>query len=119
MDKMEITGMKCYGYTGYLPEEQILGQWFEIDVIIWTDLFTAGQSDNINDTVDYRQIINLVKDLMQNTKFALIEKLIEAIAQEILKLDRVEKVQVKLCKSNPPIPDFGGKITLDITRSNQ
>jgi 7,8-dihydroneopterin aldolase/epimerase/oxygenase len=118
MDKMEITGIKCYGYTGYLPEEQILGQWFEIDVIIWTDLLIAGKSDDIKDTTDYRHIINIVKNLVKNTKFALIERLIEAIAQEILKLDRVEKVQVRLCKSHPPIPDFGGKITLDITRSN-
>ena len=117
MDKMEITGIKCYGYTGYLPEEQILGQWFEIDVIIWTNLLIAGKSDDIKDTVDYRHIINIVKDLMKNTKFALIERLIEAIAQEILKLDKIEKVQVRLCKSNPPIPDFSGKITLDITRS--
>ncbi|MDB9512135.1 dihydroneopterin aldolase, partial [Kamptonema animale CS-326] len=26
MDSIQLTGIRCYGYTGYLPEEQVLGQ---------------------------------------------------------------------------------------------
>lgn len=31
MDSIHVTGIRCYGYTGLLPEEQVLGQWFEVD----------------------------------------------------------------------------------------
>lgn len=117
MDSIEVTGIRCYGYTGYLPEEQILGQWFEVDVTVWTDLQPSGKNDNLTDTLDYREVINIVKNLVKNSKFALIEKLINAIATEILTLEKVEKVRVKLSKLAAPIPDFGGKITLDITRT--
>lgn len=116
MDFIEITEICCYGYTGYLPEEQVLGQWFEVDLTIGVDLTSAGNSDQIEDTLDYRQAIAIVKRLISVEKFALIEKLAEAIAQEILTLDKVQQVRIRLSKPAAPIPDFGGKITVDITR---
>ena len=117
MDSIEITGIRCYGYTGYLPEEQTLGQWFEVDLILWLDLTPAAKTDEIEDTFDYRKAIAIVKEIIKNSKFALVEKLVNAIADAILALDKVDKVQVKLSKLAAPIPDFGGKITLNITRS--
>ncbi len=116
MDFIEVTGIRCYGYTGYLPEEQVLGQWFEVDLILEVDLKNAGISDNLDDTSDYRQAIAIVKRHIQTTKVALIEKLTEIIAQEILTLPKVNQVRVRLTKLAPPIPDFGGNITIDITR---
>lgn len=117
MDSIEVTGIRCYGYTGLLPEEQVLGQWFEVDLTLWVDLTPSAKSDRIEDTVDYRQAIAIVKHSIKTAKFALVEKLIEAIADELLTLAGVDRVRVKLSKLAPPIPDFGGKITLDITRS--
>ena len=117
MDTIQLTGIRCYGYTGYLPEEQVLGQWFEVDLTLWLDLAPAGNSDDISDTLDYRVVIQTVKELVKTAKFALVEKLASAIADSILKLDMVQKVQVRLSKPAAPIPDFGGRITIDITRS--
>lgn len=116
MDSIQVTGIRCYGYVGYLPEERVLGQWFEVDLTLWIDLTTAGNSDNIEDTLDYRQAIFVVKEQIKNSKFALIEKLIAAIADELLNLEKVDRVRVKLSKPAAPIPDFEGRITLDITR---
>lgn len=119
MDCIQLTGIRCYGYTGYLPEEQVLGQRFEVDVILWLDLSLAGKSDVIEDTLDYRSIITSVQQLVTNSKFALIERLATAIAELILQFDKVTQVQVKLSKPAAPIPDFSGKITIEITRSKQ
>ncbi|MEA5534315.1 dihydroneopterin aldolase [Crocosphaera sp. XPORK-15E] len=116
MDWIYITGIRCYGYVGYLPEEQVLGQWFEVDLILGVDLTRAGTSDNIQDTSDYRQAIAMVKAQIATAKFALIERLAEVIAQDILTLDKIQQVRVRLTKPTAPIPDFGGKITIDITR---
>ncbi|MDP8963477.1 MAG: dihydroneopterin aldolase [Cyanobacteriota bacterium] len=118
MDCIEVTGIRCYGYVGYLPEEQVLGQWFEVDLTLWLDLTAAGQSDDISDTLDYRRAIATVKQLVKTSKFALVEKLANAIADAILKLDRVQQVRVRLIKCAAPIPDFDGKIIIDITRTH-
>lgn len=118
MDSIQVNGIRAYGYVGYLPEERVLGQWFEVDLTLWVDLEPAGQSDDIQDTVDYREAIALVKESIATAKFDLVEKLINAIADKVLSIDKVSQVRVKLSKPAAPIPDFGGTITLDITRSS-
>ncbi|MBW4666188.1 MAG: dihydroneopterin aldolase [Cyanomargarita calcarea GSE-NOS-MK-12-04C] len=118
MDCIALTGIRCYGYTGYLPEEQLLGQWFEVDVRLWLDISTAAQSDAIEDTLDYRSVISQVQHLVKTSKFALIERLVYAIADSILEAsDRVTQVQVILSKPAAPIPDFGGKISIEIIKT--
>ncbi|QDZ41259.1 dihydroneopterin aldolase [Euhalothece natronophila Z-M001] len=116
MDAIRIQNIRCYGYTGFLPEEQVLGQWFEVNLILWVDLAPAGDSDDIKDTLDYRQAIADVKSLIETQKFSLIEKLASAIAQSLLNFNLVQKVSVSLSKPSPPIPNFGGEITVEITR---
>lgn len=116
MDGIEITGIRCYGYTGLLPEERVLGQWFEVDLKMSLDLAAPGKTDKIEDTLDYRGTIALVRHLVRKSRFSLLEALAEAIAAAILASAAVEAVQVRLSKLAAPIPDFGGKITVEIVR---
>jgi dihydroneopterin aldolase len=117
MDSIQVNGIRAYGYVGYLPEERVLGQWFEVDLTLWVNLTTAGKSDQIEDTLDYREAIAMVKEQITTAKYSLVEKLVGAIADKILTLDKVARVRVRLSKPAAPIPDFSGRITLDITRS--
>ncbi|MGF1486989.1 MAG: dihydroneopterin aldolase [Prochloraceae cyanobacterium] len=116
MDSIEINNIRCYGYTGFLPEEKVLGQWFEVNLTLWLDLAPACTSDELDSTLDYRNAIEIVKKNIATSKYALVERLAGAIASEILQLHLVEKVRVRLSKLAPPIPDFGGQITIDIVR---
>jgi dihydroneopterin aldolase len=118
MDCIHLTGIRCYGYTGYLVEEQVLGQWFEVDVKLWLDLSTAGETDAIAQTLDYRSVISLIQNRVKTAKFALVERLTATIADSILlHSDRVTQVTVILSKLAAPIPDFGGKISIEMTRT--
>lgn len=116
MDCIHLTGIRCYGYTGYLPEEQVLGQWFEVDVTLGLELSTAGNSDAIEDTLDYRSLISTVQQIVKTSRFALVERLATVVAESLLATDAVAQAQVRLTKCAPPIPDFTGKITIEITR---
>ena len=117
MDVIQLTGIRCYGYTGYLQEERFLGQWFEVDLRMTVDLAAAGQSDQIEDTLDYRSVITAVKEIISLSKFDLVEKLAETIIATVLSFDKVQQVELKLHKPGAPIPDFSGKITIELTRS--
>ena len=117
MDVIQLTGIRCYGYTGYLQEERFLGQWFEVDLRMTVDLAAAGQSDRIEDTLDYRSVITAVKEIISLSKFDLVEKLAETIIASVLSFEKVQQVELKLHKPGAPIPDFGGKITIELTRS--
>lgn len=117
MDCLHLGGLRCYGYTGALPEEQILGQWFEVDLKLWLDLAPAGQSDCLADTLDYREVIADVQALIQTQRFNLIERLASEITAQALKHPDVQTVQVRLTKVAPPIPNYPGNITVELTRS--
>jgi dihydroneopterin aldolase len=116
MDCIQVTGIRAFGHIGLLPEEQSLGQWFEVDLTVWFDLAKATESDRIEDTYDYRAAVFAVQQLIKTERFALIEKLAGAIATLILE-SGVEQVRVRVTKVAAPIPDFDGKISIDITRS--
>lgn len=118
MDCIHLTGIRGYGYTGYLQEEQLLGQWFEVDLRLWLDLSKAAKTDAIEDTIDYRSVISLVQNLVKTSKFSLVERLAATIADSILaSSDRVVQVQVVLSKPAAPIPDFGGSISIELTKT--
>ncbi len=117
MDSIQLTGICAYGYVGYLPEEQVLGQWFTVNLTIWIDLSKAGSSDCIEDTLDYRSVIRSTRQLIQTEQCALLETLASKIANIVLSADqRVKQVRVELLKPNAPIPDFTGEVRIDITR---
>ncbi len=117
MDCLNVQGIRGYGYTGALPEEKILGQWFEVDLQICLDLAQAGQTDTLSNTLDYRNIITEVQDIVRRSHFNLVERLATVIAESVLNHPEVSQVKVLLTKVAPPIPDFPGQIQVEIIRS--
>jgi 7,8-dihydroneopterin aldolase/epimerase/oxygenase len=116
MDWIRLSRIRCYGFTGFLPEEKVLGQWFEVDLAMQVDVRSAGLSDRIEETLDYRGVIERVQTCVRTSRFALVERLAQAIADSVLEESAVQEVQVQLHKLHAPIPDFNGRITIDITR---
>jgi 7,8-dihydroneopterin aldolase/epimerase/oxygenase len=117
MDCMHISDIRVYGYTGALPEEQFLGQWFWVDLTLWLDLAPSGTSDNLTDTLDYGDLIERVQQIVKTQRFILLERLAAVIADAVMtSYQQVTQARVQLTKPHPPIPDFGGKVIIDITR---
>lgn len=116
MDCIHLTGIRAYGYTGYIPAEQVLGQWFNVDLDLWFDLAPAGASDQLSDTLDYCGAIEKVTTRIQTAKFALIERLATAIIEDLFTLPGITKVQIRLTKLTPPIPGFAGHVTVEMLR---
>jgi dihydroneopterin aldolase len=116
--KIYLKGVRAYGYVGLLPEENILGQWFEVDAELWVDFLEAAKTDDINQTIDYRSCINTIENLIKTSKFALIERLAGAIVAELLQNKKITKVIVKVIK-HPPIPDFQGAVAVEICQENK
>ncbi|WP_448563949.1 dihydroneopterin aldolase [Trichothermofontia sp.] len=120
LDCIQVTGIRGYGYTGFFEAEQTLGQWFEVDVTLWLDLTIAGQSDRLEDTLNYAQVVECVQALLQTARFQLLERLATAIVAALFKGDsRIEQVQVRLTKLNPPIPNFAGQVAVEMRRQRQ
>ncbi|WP_263970602.1 dihydroneopterin aldolase [Leptolyngbya sp. KIOST-1] len=117
MDAIHLTNIRAYGYTGALPEENVLGQWFQADIILYLDLTAATVSDRLADTHDYRTVIGGTQQIIREARFALIERLAGAIAAAALESDpRLLRVTVSVTKLTPPIPDYTGQVAVEISR---
>jgi len=97
--------MVFFGYHGALPEERSLGQRFVVDIEVEADLQRAGESDALEDTVNYSELYAVVEDVVMGPPFNLIEAVAEQIASRILKEQAtVQAVLVRLRKPGVPIP---------------
>jgi 7,8-dihydroneopterin aldolase/epimerase/oxygenase len=102
-DRIILDGMVFMGTHGVYAEEQQTPQPFEVDVELAMNLQPAGLSDDLAETVDYGHVFDTCRQIVESTRFNLLEALAEAIAQEILSAYaarevtiRVRKPQVKL-----------------------
>ena len=117
MDILQVNDIRAYGYTGALPEENVLGQWFSVDLVLTLDLANAGVSDNLSDTYNYAAAIQAVQHLIQDRPFNLVETVASEIAKLVLQSDeRLSQITVKLTKLTPPVPNFDGTIAVEIVR---
>ncbi len=113
-DRILVTGLRFYGYTGDSPAERELGQWFEVDFELWADL--KPQRGQLSSVTNYRSTIQLVAQLIKASRFEALEHLVEAIATLILKETGAPQVRVRLTKCHPPIPDMSGSVAIEIIR---
>ncbi|MDR7074880.1 dihydroneopterin aldolase [Fictibacillus barbaricus] len=117
MDKIYVNGMKFYGYHGVFPEEQKLGQRFNIDVMLTLDLSKAGLSDDLDATVNYKEVYDAVKEIMEGDSVKLLESLAESISATLLgKFTSIDETTVKVIKPDPPIPGHYDSVAVEITR---
>ena len=61
MDKIIINSLRLFAYHGVNPEEQEDGQFFILDIEADIPLSKAGESDDLNDTVSYAQMIKCAR----------------------------------------------------------
>ena len=117
MDTLYINDIRAYGYTGAFAEENVLGQWFRVDLALNLNLAQAGASDQLSDTYNYADAVQAIQQLIQQQPFQLIESVVGEIAKTVLQSDdRLAQVTVKLTKLTPPVPNFAGNVAVEITR---
>lgn len=117
MDTLYINDIRAYGYTGAFAEENVLGQWFRVDLALDLNLAQAGTSDRLSDTYNYADAVQAIQQLIQHQPFYLIESVVSEIAKTVLQSDdRLTQITVKLTKLTPPVPNFAGNVAVEITR---
>ncbi|MBI3502492.1 MAG: dihydroneopterin aldolase [Bacteroidetes bacterium] len=112
MAKILVEGIKIYGYHGCMEEESVVGGNYVVDVCIDADLSKPSQSDKLSETIDYVAVYEIVKQEM-----SVRSKLIEHVAKRILdalknKFEKVNSVEVKVTKLNPPIKGVVEKVCI-------
>lgn len=94
MDRITLTGVGVVGYHGVLESEKQSGQPFFVDISMFTDFKKAASSDNVEHTVNYAEVAELIREVVSGDSLDLIETLAEMIAQKVLERFPVEAVEL-------------------------
>ena len=107
MSQISIEGMEFFAYHGCFEEEQIIGNKFTVDIFLEVSTDLAQQSDKLSQTVNYQKVYEVIRDQM-NIPSSLLEHLGHRSSEAVrLQFPAVKRINLKVCKMNPPI---GGKV---------
>lgn len=104
---IELRGLAFYAYHGVLPEERQRGNNFVVNLTIEADISKAISTDDLDDTVNYAAVYDVVKREM-NVPSMLLEHVCGRIATALLEeFEMLLRVSVCVVKKNPPIEGAG------------
>lgn len=117
MDTITLTGVHANGTHGVLAFEHERPQTFVVDVTLHLDLAAAGQSDDLNDTIDYGRVAKDIAAVIEGPHVDLIERLAQRIADEILAdAPAVASIDVTVHKPHAPIVVAFADVSVSISR---
>ena len=100
---IRLEGLKIYAYHGVLPQENLVGAYYYIDLKLKTDFTHAAETDELEGTVSYADIFAVMKEEMAITS-KLLEHVCQRIASRIFNdFPAIEAIDIRLSKENPPM----------------
>ena len=114
LDQIHIQDLLLRCIVGINPDERENKQDVVLNITLFADLTKAAETDEIDDTVNYRTIKNQVIELVESSSFYLVEKLAGEIARVCLKNDLVAAARVSVEK--PGALRFARSVGVEILR---
>ncbi len=100
---IEVSGLSLYTHHGVSAAEREVGQRLMIDLRLDVGESGATVTDDLQDTVDYGEVCQLVALVAQQRSYRTLERLCSAIADRLIADYALEAVWVKASKPEPPI----------------
>lgn len=120
LDTIHLENIESFCRLGVYEEERASGQNIKVNLALELDLRKAGQSDDLQDTVDYAKISKLVQDCAQAKEYLLVEHLAEEIAQKILSdFVSISGLKIRVFKPTIITAGFSGDVSVEIYRQQK
>ena len=117
MDQVFITDLVARGIIGVNDWEREQPRDILINIVLFTDLHEAGQSDDVHASVDYSTVAKKVRAHAETVKRLTVEALAADLAQLCLEMARVKKVRVRVEK--PGAVRFSRSVGVEIERTKE
>ena len=112
-----INGLKLFSYHGVNQEEKTNGQNFIIDIEIKTKRLTGYKNDNLDDVLNYSNVIKQVTNFFTHKTYNLIEKAAEDTVENLFKtFNEIEEITLTLKKPEAPISANFEFVAIKISR---
>jgi dihydroneopterin aldolase len=98
LDRIALRGIRAWGRHGANPGEQDVAQPLDVDVEFELDLSAARASDALADTVSYAAVHAGIVRVVAQERFALLERLGDAILVTLMADPRIVRARVSIAK---------------------
>lgn len=102
--QINIDGFRLYAYHGVYPEENKLGQTFEIDLLLTVSQPSDMNADELSNVISYWEVMQTVESVFTKTVYKLIETAAHAILESLTAYPEIRHAKVQVKKVAPPIP---------------
>lgn len=99
MDKIFISDLRINTVVGIYEWERRIRQSIILDIEMATDIRQAASTDNIKDTLNYKEVAKRLIQFVEASEYELVETLVEACAQLILDEFSTNWVKIRLNKT--------------------
>ena len=119
-DRIVLAGLEFLARHGVNDWEKVEPQRFEIDIELALDVRPAALADDLAKAVDYRDVYDTTRRVVEDNTFDLIETLAEAIAREILGANAaIDEVTVRVRKPDVQLGGPLGYAGVEIRRGRE
>jgi 7,8-dihydroneopterin aldolase/epimerase/oxygenase len=118
MEKIIIKDIRLVGFHGLYDYEKKDGVDLGFDIELFFHNQINNDSDNIDQTVNYVDVIDTVKRINSSNSFNLIETLCNNLINEIVELYKPLKTTVRIRKFKLPIDTPLSFIEVEMTKEN-
>ncbi len=118
-DIIRLRNMTFHAHHGVWDEEREIGQRFEVDLELSTDVTQAAGSDKLKDTIDLYTVFESVEQIVVRQTFNLVETIAERVAEKVLTDFAISEVRVIVRKPRAPIRGIQDGIEVEIVRRQQ
>ena len=118
MEKITIKDIKLIGYHGLYDHEKRDGVNLGFDVELFFENQINNNDDNINETINYVEVIDIIKRINSSGSFDLLETLCNKILNEIMKLFSPLKVVVRVRKFKLPVDADLNFVEIEMTKES-
>lgn len=98
LDRLTLKGILCRCRIGVTEEERRDPQKIELDIDLWADLEEAGRTGNLARTIDYRQVCDEARGLLESGSYHLVEAAAKDVVDRMLSRFQVHKACVRVRK---------------------
>jgi len=119
MDCIRIINLKIPASHGVYDFEKDKDELFELDADLFLDLSIPGKSDQLVDSVNYAEVVELITDIFIVKDHNLIESVAEDISKELLLKYPFTKVVIRIRKPHAPIKASFDNIEVELVRERQ
>jgi len=115
--KIYLNEMIFYGHHGVHPEERKLGQRFIVNFCYERDSKNDRNIHHIDDTIDYTKVYEIIKDVLENEEFLLLENCTNKILDSVLDtFPSIVRAVVKIKKPSVPIKGSLHSVEVEMER---